>query len=104
MLKKYNGVWITCDVTPKKILQKQNELNPTLNNNLNTLTSRNNLNDCFENEEHIRSFFGEIGFKNIEIHKFIKIKDKLKSFEMLNMNRDECDELLENAIVAILKI
>ena len=103
-LKKYGGVWITCDVTPKKFIQKQNNQNPTLNNNLNNVTSRNNLNDRFENEEHIRKFFGEIGFKNIEIHKFIEVKDELKSFEMLNMDKNECDGLLDSAIVAILKI
>ena len=103
-LKKYGGVWVTCDVTPKKFLQKQDEQNPTLNNNLNNVTSRNNLNDRFEDENHIKSFFGEIGFKNIEIHKFIEVKDELKSFEMLNMDRNECDELLENGVVAILKI
>ena len=104
MLKKYGGVWITCDVTPKKFLQKQDEQNPTLNNNLNNVTSRNNLNDRFENEAHIRSFFGEIGFNNIEIHKFIEVKDELKSFEILDMNKDECDELLESGVVAILRI
>ena len=97
-------VWITCDVTPKKFLQKQDVQNPTLNNNLNNITSRNNLNDRFEDENHIRSFFNEIGFNNIEIHKFIEVKDELKSFDMLGMDKNECDELLENGIVAILKI
>ena len=87
MLKKYGGVWITCDVTPKKFLQKQDEQNPTLNNNLNNVTSRNNLNDRFENEAHIRSFFGEIGFNNIEIHKFIEVKDELKSFGQNQMQK-----------------
>jgi len=104
MLKKYGGVWITCDVTPKKFLQKQEVQNPTLNKNLNNVTSRNNLNDRFEDENHIRAFFNEIGFNNIEIHKFIEVKDELKSFDMLGMDKDECDELLENGIVAILKI
>ena len=104
MLKKYGGVWITCDVTPKKFIQKQDVQNPTLNSSLNNVTSRNNLNDRFDDENHIRSFFNEIGFKNIEIHKFIEVKDQLKSFEMLNMDRDACDELLENGVVAILKI
>ena len=104
MLKKHGGAWITCDVTPKKFIQKQDEQNPTLNDNLNTVTSRNNLNDRFEVENHIRDFFGEIGFKNIEIHKFIEVKDELKSFEMLDIDKDSCDDLLENGIVAILKI
>ena len=103
-LKKYGGAWITCDVTPKRFLQKQDKQNPTLNSNLNNVTARNNLNDRFENEEHIRSFFGEIGFNNIEIHKFMEVKDELKSFEMINMDKSECDELLDSAIVAILRV
>lgn len=104
MLKKYGGAWITCDVTPKKFIQKQDEQNPTLNDNINNLTSRNNLNDRFENEKHIRTFFGKIGFNNIEIHKFIEVKDELKSFDILGIDKDSCDELLDSALVAILKI
>lgn len=103
-LKRYNGVWITCDVTPKKFIQKQDEIMPDFNNNLNIITSRNDLKDRFRNIEHIESFFGEIGFKNIEVHKFIEMKDELKSFDILNIDKNQYDELLENAIVAILKI
>ena len=104
MLKKYGGAWITCDVTSKKFIQKQDEQNPTLNDNINNVTSRNNLNDRFEDENHIRTFFGEIGFNNIEIHKFIEVKDELKSFDILGIDKDSCDELLDSALVAILKI
>ncbi len=104
MLKKHGGVWITCDVTPKKFIQKQNEQNPTLNDNISIITSRNDLNDRFENEEHIKSFFSEIGFNSIEIHKFIEIKRELKSFEILDIDKESCNELLDNAIVAIMKI
>ena len=104
VLKKYGGVWITCDVTPKKFIKKQNEQNPTLNSSINTVTSRNSLNDRFENEEHIKTFFGMIGFNSVEIHKFIEVKDELKSFEMIGMDKNSCDELLENGVVAILKI
>ena len=103
LLKKHGGVWITCDVTPKKFIQKQDEQNPSLNNDINMVTSRNNLSDRFEDENHIRKFFGEIGFKSIEIHKFIEMKDELKSFDILEIDRNSCDELLESAIVAILK-
>lgn len=103
-LKKYGGVWITCDVTPKRFIQKQDEVMPDLNNNLNTITSRNDLKDRFDDVEHIKSFFGEIGFNNIEIHKFIEIKDELKSFDILGLDKNQYDELLESAIVAVLKI
>lgn len=104
MLKKYNGVWITCDVTPKAIIQKQNETIPNYNFDVSTITSRNDLNDRFDDIEHIKSFFGDIGFKNIEIHKFIEMKDELKSFDILGIDKNQYDELLKNAIVAILKI
>ena len=53
---------------------------------------------------HIRSFYKEIGFNNIEIHKFIEVKDELKSFDILNIDSNSNDELLETAIVAIIKI
>ena len=103
-LRKYNGVWITCDVTPKKFIQKQDEYMPQFNTDLNTITSRNDLKDRFNDIEHIKSFFGEIGFQNIEVHKFIEMKDELKSFDILGIDKSQYDELLENAIVAILKI
>ena len=46
----------------------------------------------------------KIGFNNVEIHKFIEMKDKLKSFEIMNVEKNKYDELLENAIVAVISI
>ena len=71
---------------------------------MNIVTSRNSLNDRFENEKHIRSFFGDIGFNNVEIHRFIEVKDEIKSFDILGIDKDSYDELLDSAIVAILKV
>ena len=104
VLKKYNGVWITCDVTPKKFIEKQNVCLPDFNKNLNQVTSRNDLQDRFNDIEHIKSFMMKIGFKNIEIQRFIEMKEQLKSFEILGVAREKYDELLENAIVAVIKI
>ena len=104
VLEKHGGVWITCDVTPKKFIQKQNEQNPTLNSNISSLTARNNLNDRFEDEDHIRSFFKEIGFNSVEIHKFIEVKDEITSFDALGIDRDSTDDALSNAIVAVFRI
>ena len=104
MLKKYNGVWITCDVTPKKLLQKQDECIPNYNTDVSIITSRNDLKERFEDIEHIKSFFGEVGFKNIEIHKFIEMKDELKSFDILGIDKNQYDELLDTCIVAVMKI
>ncbi len=104
VLKKYNGVWITCDVTPKKFIEKQNVCLPDFNKNLNQVTSRNDLQDRFNDIEHIKLFMMKIGFKDIEIHRFIEMKEQLKSFEILVVAKEEYDELLENAIVAVIKI
>ena len=104
MLSKYNGVWITCDVTPKKFIEKQNTVLPNFNENLNLVTSRNDLQDRFEDIEHIKSFMYKIGFNNVEIHKFSEVKEKLKSFNILDVKGENYDELLDNAIVAVIRI
>lgn len=104
VLKKQNGVWITCDVTPKKFIQKQNNFMPNFNNNLNLVTSRNNLTDRFENIEHINKFMKDIGFNSVEIHKFIEVKDELSSFDILEIDRNSANEVLDSAIVAVIKI
>lgn len=46
----------------------------------------------------------KIGFKNIEIYRFIEMKDELKSFEILDIEKNKYDDLLENAIVAVISI
>lgn len=104
ILKKHNGVWITCDVTPKKFIEKQDVCLPDFNNNVNQVTSRNDLQDRFEDIEHIKLFIMKIGFNYIEIHGFIEMKEQLKSFEILGVAKEKYDELLENGIVAIIKI
>lgn len=43
IIKKHNGVWITCVVTPKKFIEKQNVCLPDFNKNLNQVTSRIDL-------------------------------------------------------------
>ncbi len=104
ILKKYNGVWITCDVTPKKFIQKQDNFIPDFNNNLNIVTSRNNITDRFENIEQINKFMKDIGFNSVEIHKFIEVKDELSSFDILGIDKNSTDEVLDSAIVAVIKI
>lgn len=103
-LKKHNGIWITCDVTPKKFIQTQDKVLPGLNKNLNFLTIRNNLNDRFENIEHIKEFFGDIGFELVEVHPFIEMKDELYSINKYNITNDNIFHLLQDAIVVIMKI
>ena len=103
-LKKYGGIWITCDVTPKKFIQTQDKALPNFNKNLNNVTSRNNLNDRFENIEHIRDFFGDIGFEVAEIHKFSEMKEELYSVNHNNIFDSHIEQLLDDAIVVVMKL
>lgn len=103
-LKKHGGIWITCDVTPKKFIQSQDKALPNFNKNLNNVTSRNNITDRFENIEHIKEFFGNIGFEVSEIHKFSEVKDELYSINYHNLVNPNIEQSLDDAIVAVMKI
>lgn len=104
LLSKHGGIWITCDVTPKKFMDSQDKALPDFNKNLATITSRNNLNDRFEDINHIKEFFGNIGFELVEVHKFNEMKDELYSVNELNIFDEKIEKTLDDAIVVVMKV
>lgn len=104
VLEKHGGVWITSDVTPKKFITSQNAALKDFNKNLNTITSRNNLDDRFDDIEHVKRFYNDLGFEVVEVHKFNELKDNLYSINELNIYNDKIEETLERAIVVIMKL
>lgn len=104
LLSKYRGIWITSDVTPKKFIESQNNALQNFNKNVSSITSRNNLNDRFEDVNHIKKFFGNIGFELVEIHKFNEMKDELYSINELSIIDEKIEKTLEDAIVVVMKI
>ena len=104
LLSNYGGIWITCDITPKQFIDLQDKALPNFNNNLSSITSRNNINDRFEDIDHIKSFFGNIGFELIEIHKFDEMRDELYSINKLNIFDEKIEKTLENGIVVVMGI
>lgn len=104
LLSNYGGVWITSDVTPKKFITSQEKALPNFNKELSTIASRNRLNDRFENEEHIRNFFGEIGFELVEIHKFSEMRDELYSINTLGILNEKIEATLDDAIVVVMQV
>ncbi len=104
LLSKYGGIWITSDVTPKKFIESQNNALQNFNKNVSSITSRNNLNDRFEDVNHIKKFFGNIGFELVEIHKFNEMKDELYSINELSIIDEKIEKTLEDAIVVVMKI
>ncbi len=104
LLSKHGGVWITSDVTPKKFIKSQDNALRNFNKNVSNITSRNNLNDRFEDINHVKNFFGNIGFEIVEVHKFSEVKSELFSINELNIMDDKIEQTLEDAIVVVMKI
>lgn len=104
LLSKYNGIWITSDVTSKKFIKSQNNALQDFNENVSNITTRNNINDRFEDINHVKEFFGNIGFEMVEVHKFNEVKDDLYSINELNIIDDKIEKTLEDAIVVVMKI
>ena len=104
ILSKYGGIWITSDVTPKKFIVSQNRALKGFNNNVTTITSRNNLDNRFEDIEHVKEFFGEIGFEVAEVHKFNEVKNESYSINELNIIDEKIEQTLEDAINVVMKV
>lgn len=104
VLENHGGVWITSDVTPKKFIDSQNAALKDFNKNINNITSRNNLDDRFDDIEHVKRFYDEFGFEIVEVHKFNEVKDELYSVNELNIYNDKIEKTLERAIVVIMKL
>lgn len=104
LLLEQGGIWITSDVTPKKFISSQDKALEGFNKNVSSITSRNDLNDRFEDINHVKEFFGEIGFDIVEAHKFNEVRDELYSINKLNIIDDKIEKTLEDAIVVMMKI
>lgn len=91
-------------MTPKKFIESQNNAHKDFNKNVNKITSRNNLNNRFENINHIKEFFGKIGFELVEIHKFNEMQDELYSINELGIIDEKIEKTLKDAIVVVMKV
>lgn len=104
VLKDNGGIWITSDVTPKKFIEVQDDAVPDFNKNLDNVTSRNNLNYRFDDINHVKDFFGQIGFEVVEVHPFSEIRDELSSINDYGIISKSIDTSLERAIVVVMRV
>ena len=104
ILNQYGGIWITSDITPKKFISSQDKALPNFNQDLNNVTSRNNLQARFENFNHAKSFFNDIGLEIIEVHPFSEVQNELYSVNKLNIFDDKIKQTLSDAIVVIMQV
>ncbi len=104
LLSTHGGIWITSDVTPKKFITSQDKAISNFNNNLTDITSRNNIDNRFNDINHVKSFFSELGFNLVEVHKFSEMRNELYSVNNLNIINENIDKSLDEAIVVIMTI
>ena len=52
----------------------------------------------------MKQFFGEIGFEILEVHPFSEMKKELYSINEYNLTDDHVEQLLDDAIVVVMKL
>lgn len=102
LLKKYGGLWITPDITLKKIVQIENKITSGKVQKVLQTTGVNIDTNCFENIGDAKKFFENLGF-SIECHNFMEIIDELVSPQKLGQTRKEVEVLLKNPVVFVMK-
>lgn len=104
ILSKHGGVWITCDVTPKKFIANQDVNLPDFNKNLSDVSDRNNNNWRFNDIDHVKKFMEEVGLVVESVHSFTEVADEILSGKKLGLNQEQIHTLLVDAVVAVMRV
>lgn len=103
LLEKFEGQWITPDITLKKIVQSENDATTKRVEKFYKTTGINIDANCFKNVDDAQKFFENLGF-SVERHSFMEIIDKLVSPQKLGQSREKVEALLKNPVVFIMKV
>lgn len=102
LLEIYGGAWITSDITLKKLLDTEKDLR-VHNHRINKMTGIDVDKNRFEDEEHAKEFFKNLGF-SIERHTFAEVKNKLVSPKRLELSDKDINQLINDALVYVMRI
>ena len=104
LLERFGGVWITPDITLKKLLETQERITmPGLSTKIIGMTGKNFNENRFENEEQAKAFFEGFGF-TVERHSFLEIEEKLTSPKKLQLRKEEVAEMIKSSAVFVMKL
>lgn len=101
LLSKSGGVWITPDISLREALSREDEVVSGHISSLAQTTGIDLSQNVFENEEHGRRFFSDLGF-NIEKHSFLEVSDELVSPSRVGMTDDEVTRLNDLCIAFVM--
>ncbi len=102
LLKIYGGLWITSDITLKKLLKVEEDLKlhkKTIAKIAGIDVDKNR----FEDENQAKAFFENLGF-SIERHSFMEVKENLVSPKKLNSSDSTVNKLLDSAVIYIMRV
>lgn len=102
ILKKFNGVWITSDVSLKRIFSQENKIMNKYVEQVAKLTGKDIVANRFETEGEARKFFKALGF-SIKRYSFAEVYDELTSPKKLKLSGRQTRETIEGAVVFVMK-
>lgn len=102
VLEEFNGVWVTSDISLRKIFSKENEVMKDHVEKISKLTGKDIFSNRFETEEEAKDFFENLGF-SIERHSFMEVYDDLTSPKTLHLSEQQVKDVVEDAVVYVMK-
>lgn len=105
LLKQFGGLWITPDVTLKKLLETQDKTTmPGKNKIISVSTGKNYSNEnSFENKEQAIKFFEDQGF-SVEPHQFSEVASLLASPRKLAISESEAKKIISHGVVFVMRV
>ncbi len=102
ILKKFNGVWITSDISLIRIFRQENKVMNKYVEQVAKLTGKNIIANRFETEGEAKKFFKNLGF-SIKRYSFMEVYNELTSPKKLKLSEQQTKEVIEDAMVFVMK-
>lgn len=102
LLTEFGGVWITSDVSLRKIFSQENIALKDHVKKVSELTGKDIEGNRFEKEEDAKLFFEKLGF-SIERHSFIEVIDDLVSPSRLKLSESQVKDIIADAVVFVMR-
>ena len=104
ILTLFGGVWITPDITLRKLLEIQDKTTmPGKNEAIIETTGINYNENRFENEQEAKKFFESFGFL-VERHSFLEIRSELTSPRTLHLCDAETEEMIRPLVAFVMRV
>lgn len=103
LLEKFDGEWITCDITMKKFLEIQSRGIPGYDATLLKMSGKDFNSQAFLDESHAKKFFDDLGF-DINMTSFADVQSELVSPAKVNCPKDIVNDLIKHAVVGVMKL